>query len=184
VVRRSHEDAERELGRIESDLYDRVAEYVVPKRIKLAELRAALPPDTTLLDFTMVRRQGGERHHLAFVVNGTGPVTFADLGPARVHDPLLGELSPDPRNPAGREPRVPQIFDGSERLATNLLIAPTGRWAMAPFAMFPGADGRPLSACHRPGPDGSRIAVSLGRYSWADRLPAELSRSRSRSLLT
>lgn len=155
-ARRRHEEAHRRLGRAEGRLHQALAHHRPPLQAVTTEaLRERLDPDTMLLDLTVARHPDGSRHYVAVEVRADGPVRFRDLGAVESADQLLCELSTALARRAVstvqaelRELLLAELsailFDPATVLPRRLLVAPTGRWGMAPWTLLWGPDRRPL----------------------------------------
>lgn len=159
-ARRRHDEAEREVGRLEAEFHRALGSDRLPvPHITPSDVQAGLGPGTLLLDITTAIEPDGSRHYVMFMVGADGPVRFKHLGPVDAIDRRLGALldmfEPSQAGDGERSDWVvevgeiaPALLGPDDDTAKHLVIAPRGLWARIPHCLLPDADGRPLIENH------------------------------------
>jgi len=147
-----------ESERLQRELLTRSARYRADRDAAAAtpaELCAALPDGTALVDLLRYRREA-KFHYVAFsTVGGTCAPVRTELGPARPLDKAVADwraVLSDPEAIADRVDtrgeRVTELLwaplESAVAGATELLVVPDGPLSAAPFGALPVGDGRYL----------------------------------------
>lgn len=127
----------------------------------LASVRAALPPDTAVLDYVVYqpfdfsasndKREHGEERYAAYVIRRDGETRGVDLGPVRAIDPLVRRVREAFRDPSRTDATTrareldARVLSPVRTLAgdaAHLLIAPDGALNLVPFEALVDERGR------------------------------------------
>jgi CHAT domain-containing protein/Tfp pilus assembly protein PilF len=155
---------EGEREKLEAEISRRSAGfYEVSQPVTLATVRAAVPPDSALIEFAAYRpvdlkaaddkKAYGAPRYVAYVIRKQGEVRWTELGEAKKIDDAITALRQALRDPArGDVRKLARAVD--EKLmqpvralvgdATQLLISPDGELNLIPFATLVDEQGRYL----------------------------------------
>jgi CHAT domain-containing protein/Tfp pilus assembly protein PilF len=154
-----------EREQLESEISRRSAQFrATSQPVTLDAVRAALPPQSALLEFAAYKRflpagvtekeRFGETRYVVYVVRGTGEVTWKELGEAKPLDDLILKFRQALRDPHRTDiknlaraadekimqPLLPSIGD-----ATRLLVSPDGDLNLVPFEALMDEQGHYLA---------------------------------------
>ncbi len=149
---------EGEIDVLEADLSRRSAEFSSETQaITLSAIQAALPPQTTLLEFAAYqpyqfsRQAAAPTHYIAYLLHADGTIKWKDLGEAAAIDQSIEALRQALRDSARADvrqlarkvdeqvmqplrPLLTGLADAGLAAAPQLLISPDGMLNLLPFA--------------------------------------------------
>lgn len=144
---KQREDLEADVGRRTAGYYERV------EPVRLADIRAAIPPDAALIEFAVYRpfdpgkrlesdTRFGDPRYIAYVIRNAHETRWAELGSAHAIDAAVAAFRGALRDPARPDVRraaraldakIMQPLRALAGDATHLLISPDGQLSLVPF---------------------------------------------------